>query len=80
MSNFENNMKAKEETKKRNETRREKLGGYFFDLSKLTFAALVLGAFTPLYNEQDLSTDWYVLIAGAILTIIFGRIANLILK
>lgn len=80
MSNFEENRKTKEETKKRNDTRREKIAGYFFNLSQLTFAALVLGGFTPLYGEKDNGANWYVIIAGALLTIVFARIASLILK
>lgn len=47
MSNFDNNRLKKEEIKKRNDSRREKLAGYFFDLSKLIFAGIVIGGLTP---------------------------------
>lgn len=47
MGNFSERQEAKKETKEKDRTRREKLAGYFFDLSKLIFAALVLGGITP---------------------------------
>ena len=43
MSNWEKKQEKKTETKEKDKTRRDKLAGYFFDLSKLIFAALVLG-------------------------------------
>lgn len=43
MGNFAEAGKIKDEMKKRDATRREKLAGYFFDLSKLIFAGMVIG-------------------------------------
>lgn len=80
MSTFDNNRKAKEDIKKKNDMRREKLAGYFFDLSKLTFAALVLGGFTPLSGEYDPKANWSVVTLGALLTVVFAKIASLIIK
>lgn len=53
---------------------------YFFNLSQLTFVALVLGGVTPLYTNIEIGINWYVLIAGAALTVILANIGNLILK
>ena len=41
-----------EKNNEKDKTRREKLAGYFFNLSQLTFAALVLGGFTPIFTES----------------------------
>lgn len=49
MGNYSKKQEEKNENKEKNKTRREKLATYFFDLSKLVFAALVLGGITPLY-------------------------------
>lgn len=60
------------------DTRREKLAGYFFDLSKLTFAALVVGCFTSV-NDTVVINGW-VLAVGSALTIVFAVIASIIIK
>lgn len=78
MSNFERARKMKEENRQKSETRREKLAGYFFDLSKLTFAALVVGCFTPV-NDTVIINGW-VLAVGSALTIVFAVIASIIIK
>ena len=51
MGNFDNDRVKKEEAKKRNNVRREKLAGYFFDLSKLSFAGLIIGLVLPLFSQ-----------------------------
>lgn len=80
MGNWSEQQKLKEERKEKDITRREKLAGYFFNLSQLTFVALVLGGVTPLYTNIEIGINWYVLIAGVILTVILANIGNLILK
>jgi len=50
-SNWIERQKAMTEAKEKNRTRRKKLAGYFFNLSQLTFAALVLGGLTPLFSD-----------------------------
>lgn len=62
-------------------TRKEKLAGYFFDLSKLIFTAMVLGGmsslitgdFNPIYNSC-------MIIVGLISTYLTAYLANRILK
>ncbi len=60
--------------------RKEKLAGYFYDLSKLTFAALVLGGMSSLYTDEFKPYTIYVVIAGLLLTYITAFSANRILK
>lgn len=60
--------------------RKEKLAGYFYDLSKLTFAALVLGGMSSLYTDEFKPYTIYVVIAGVVLTYITAFSANRILK
>lgn len=73
-------QEEKKEGKEKDKVRREKLAGYFFNLSQLTFVALVLGGITPLYTNIEIGINWYVLVAGIILTVILAKIGNLILK
>ncbi|SHF86529.1 hypothetical protein SAMN05444349_14120 [Bacteroides faecichinchillae] len=80
MSNWSDKQEVKKERKEKDKTRREKLAGYFFNLSQLTFVALVLGGVTPLYTNIEIGINWYVLIAGVVLTVILANIGNLILK
>lgn len=57
-----NKKEIKKETREKDKVRREKLAGYFFNLSQLTFVALVLGGVTPLYTNIEIGINWYVLI------------------
>ena len=61
-------------------SRKEKLANYFYDLSKLTFAALVLGGMSSLYTDDFKPYTIYVVIAGLVLTYITAFSANRILK
>lgn len=76
MSNFSNQANKKEETRRVESGRREALGKYFYDLSKLTFAGLVLGVVLPL--SQDLSnTNYRILLAcGLVVTCVLAYSAN----
>ena len=47
MSDFDTKRKASEKAEKRNDIRKEKLAGYFYDLSKLVFGGLVVGGISP---------------------------------
>lgn len=80
MSNWEKKQEKKAETKEKDKTRRDKLAGYFFDLSKLIFAALVLGGITPLFTNISDGINWSTLILGVISTYMFANFANRILK
>ena len=70
-----------QENKEKNETRREKLASFFFDLAKLCFATVVLGGFTPLFtNHATGDIRWEIILSGTAATVLFAVGANRILK
>lgn len=81
MSNFSKMQEERTERKEKDKTRREKLAGYFFDLSKLSFAGLVVGGIVSIKPDNiDYSIEIYRAIIGCFFTISLARIANIILK
>ena len=80
MGNFAEAGKIKDEMKKRDATRREKLAGYFFDLSKLIFAGMVIGRILPLLSDTENAKMWIIAVFGIILTTLSALLANKILK
>lgn len=80
MGNWEKQMEGKNEGKERDKTRRENLGKYFFDLSKLMFAAIVLGEILILQKDMSDTTSWLMIGLGGALTYILAWIGNKILK
>ena len=70
----------KDEMKYRDATRREKLAGYFFDLSKLIFAGMVIGLILPLLSDTENAKMWIIAVFGIILTTLSALLANKILK
>lgn len=61
MGNWSEQQEARKEVKNKDKVRREKLAGYFFDLSKLVFAALVLGGITPLFTNVSNEMNWFTI-------------------
>ena len=80
MGNFAEAGKIKDEMKKRDANRREKLAGYFFDLSKLIFAGMVIGLILPLLSDTENAKMWIIAVFGIILTTLSALLANKILK
>ena len=80
MSTFSEQQDAKKEVREKDRTRREKLAAYFFDLSKLCFAGLVIGVVVPLYSDMSNENNWYSICTGIILTIMSAYLANKILN
>lgn len=80
MGNWNQIQERKKETKEKNKVRREKLASYFLNLSQLTFVALVLGGITPVYVDIGHIMNWYLLMAGALMTFVFAGIGNNFLK
>lgn len=70
----------KKEKKEKSKIRREKIAGYFLNLSQLTFVALVLGGVTPLYLNEEHVVSWLLLSAGVLMTFVFAGIGHSILK
>lgn len=72
---------ATREEKEKERTSRELLGKYFYDLSKASFTAMVLGAMLSLFTVDATKGEAVGLLAvGAILTGALAGIAFYILK
>ena len=80
MGNWSQIQEQKKEKKEKNKVRREKFAGYFLNLSQLTFVALVLGGITPIYVDVGHVFNWDFIIIGAIHTVVFAYISNVILR
>ena len=80
MGTWSQQQEVRKETKERDKTRKEKLAGYFFDLSKLSFAGLVIGIIIPLYANCLDENNWYIAVTGIVLTTLSALLANKILK
>ena len=72
-------MVTRKEIKEKTKTRQEKIGGYFLNMSQLSFAGMVIGEITPLLNEDAGSSYWAIAL-GVFGTILFAMIGNKILK
>lgn len=80
MGNWEKRQEDKREGREKDKVRREKLAGYFFDLSKLCFAGMVIGIILPLFSNIDDIKMWIISILGIALTTLSALLANKILK
>ena len=79
MSKFEDARSEKKERVERDFKVREKLSGFFFDLAKLVFAAMVLGGLTPILSGSEY-TDMNLVISGVFATEVLFFIGYKILK
>ena len=80
MSKFSENIDKKEDKKVKDRTSREELGKYFFDLSKLSFGAMVLGVVVPWFTSADNQGYWAVLLIGLFATMCLAFIGYKIIK
>lgn len=80
MGNWEKRQQDKREGREKDRVRREKLAGYFFDLSKLSFAGLVISIILPLLSDVENVIMWIVAFFGLVLTASSALLANKILK
>ncbi|HJA87816.1 MAG TPA: hypothetical protein H9778_03840 [Candidatus Parabacteroides intestinavium] len=80
MGKFAERQEALQEAKEWHKVRREKLAGYFFDISKLSFAGLVISLLLPLFSDFENQTIRIVISFGLVLTISSALLANKILK
>ncbi len=81
MGNWSEQQEVKKEFKERYKTRREKLAGYFFNLSQLTYTALVLGGMVLFFQGSDITSKLLImLIVGCILAYSWAKIGNNLLK
>lgn len=73
---------AKKEVKEKEKVRREKLAGYFFNLSQLCFVTLVISLISTV-TKEELYSNYVLMILvlfGIILTLVFARTGNNLLK
>lgn len=75
-------QEARRESKERDKTRREKLAGYLYDLSKITFTGLVIGGVAMFFSSSTENMEYviYTVIAGIVLTYMFAWLGNRILN
>ena len=66
--------------KDKTKVRKEKLAGYFFNLSQLTFTGTGVGGVLPFLKGTATNGDIFVLVFGAVTTFAFAAVANRILK
>ena len=66
--------------KDKTKVRKEKLAGYFFNLSQLTFTGTGVGGIAPILQREFGVKNYVVIIFGIVMTFIFAGIANRILK
>lgn len=60
--------------------KKDKLSGFFLDMAKLSFAAMVLGGVMPLLNGEGSASNIMFFILGIMMTFIFALIGYTILK
>ncbi len=80
MSNYSRQQEKREERKEKDKVRREKLAGYYFDLSKLSFAGIFVSVIIPLLTDEQNVRMWVAAVFGLILTVLSASLANKILK
>lgn len=68
------------EQKERQRSSRDTLGKFFFDIAKLTFAAMVLGGVVALITGEGGDSGWLLMLVGLAVTSIFAYIGYYILK
>lgn len=68
MGNFMKQQEMRKEIKEKERTSRETLGKYFYDLSKLSFGAMVLGVVVPWFSESEKESYWILLLIGLFTT------------
>ncbi|RHU23378.1 MULTISPECIES: DUF6722 family protein [Parabacteroides] len=80
MGTWEKQQEIKREKREQDKIRKESLGKFFYDLAKLTFAAIVLGEMLVLQKDISDFMSWYMICVGILQTYILAYIGNKILK
>ena len=80
MGKFSEHIELKKEHKEKDKVRREKLASYFYDLSKLILAGVVIGGLAPIYTNNMDDVNIGVILIGSVATILLAWIGNKILK
>lgn len=69
VGNWSELQAIKQEGREKDKISRETLGKYFYDLSKLSFGAMVLGVIVPWFSKSDNDNYWLLLLIGLFTTI-----------
>lgn len=80
MGNFERNNTMRKEREERDFKVREKLSGFFFDLAKLIFAAMVLVSGIAMIDNEPTRSQVLLFVSGIFFTVIIAMIGYNILK
>lgn len=80
MGNWSVQQEAKKEVKEKDKVRREKLAGFFFNLAKISFTALVVGSIVSVATQQERLEYWLLILIGMFVTYIFSYIGYKIIK
>lgn len=81
MGNWQIKQEAVKNLKEREKVRKEKLAGYFFNLSQFTFTAFILGSALLFFQDFNLSSEvTAMMLSGIFCTIFLAQIGNNILK
>lgn len=80
MGKFENQIKAKEESRENDKLTRETLGKYFYDLAKVTFTAMVVGGAVAWISDAANGYSWKLLATGCMATALLTYIGYKIIK
>lgn len=79
-SNFEKQNETKQERKEKDKISRETLGKYFYDLSKLSFGAMVLGVGVPWFSDTKDNSLGILFLLGIATTAFWAYLGFKILK
>ncbi len=80
MGNWEKKQEEKQNRREREMVSKETLGKFFYDLSKLSFAALVIGSVASVVINKNNIDSWIIILIGAFVTYIFAYIGYKIIK
>ena len=80
MGNWEKKQDEKRDIRERERVSKETLGKFFYDLSKLSFAALVIGSVASVVINKNNIDSYIIMSIGAFVTYIFAYIGYKIIK
>lgn len=80
MGNWEKKQEEKQNIREREMVSKETLGKIIKELSKLSFAALVIGSVASVVINKNNIDSWIIISIGAFVTYIFAYIGYKIIK
>ncbi|MDD2952856.1 MAG: hypothetical protein PHC95_06805 [Parabacteroides sp.] len=81
MGNWNSQQEVRKESRERAKNQREIVGKYFYDLSKLTFTALVLGGMLTFFQGYEFNAMVIgMVLFGGFLSAVLATVGNRILK